>query len=259
MKFTRLAAAAALMMSAGFANAAILSEFTVTPGAYAAGRSAFAADKITGNYVEVITFNAGAFDVSIKWNAGQFVANNGTNALAGGGASGTGLGNNYGMYAFFQGSGTVAGSVFTLGTGSLKMYIDKSLNTSFTDVTAQSSASFWGVTSGGGADDILIATGSALAGSGSVSCSVGNNCGSFGQVTTFKLENPAGTSFFTSPSPFYGLSLQSGQFNGFVPSGRLELNGSLDVIFQKIPEPGSIALVGLALVGLGVASRRKAK
>ena len=259
MKFTRLAAAAALLMSSGFANAAILPDFTVTPGIYAPGKAPFVADKITGNYVERVTFNSGGtFDVSIKWNAGQFVANDGTSPLNAGGPLGTGLGNTYGMYAFFQGMGTFAGGTFTLGSGSLQLYLVKSLDTTFTNASAQSSTAFWGVTGGGGADDLLLATGSAVAGTGNVTCSVGNNCGSFGQVTTFNLTG-VGSSFFTAPSPFYDLSLQSGQFNGFTPSGTLTLDGSLDVIFAKIPEPGSIALVGLALVGLGVASRRKAK
>lgn len=258
MKFTRLAAATAMLMSVGFANAAILPDFTVTPGIYALGKAPFVADKITGNYVERVTFNSGGtFDVSIKWNAGQFVANDGTSPLNAGGPLGTGLGNDYGMYAFFQGNGTFASGNFTLASGSLQLYLDRALNTTFTAASAQSSTAFWGVT-GGGADDLLLATGSALAGTGKVTCSVGNNCGSFGQVTTFSLTG-VGSSFFTSPSPFYDLSLQSGQFNGFTPSGTLTLDGSLDVIFAKIPEPGSIALVGLALVGLGVASRRKGK
>ena len=260
MKFTRLAAAAALLMSAGFANAAILPDFTVTPGAYAPGKVPFVADKITGNYVERVTFNpGGTFDVSIKWNAGQFVANDGTSPLNAGGLAGTGLNNDlgYGMYAFFQGSGTFAGGTFTLGSGSLNLYLDDLLDTTFTAAGSQSATAMWGVTGGGG-DDLLLATGSALAGTGNVTCSVGNNCGSFGQVTTFSLTG-VGSSFFTSPSPFYDISLQSGQFNGFIPAGTLTLDGSLDVIFAKVPEPGSIALVGLALVGLGVASRRKAK
>ena len=258
MKFTRLAAAAALVMSASLANAAILPDFTVTPGAYAPGKSAFVADKITGNYVERVTFNSGGtFDVSIRWNAGQFVADDGTNSLPGGTLAGTGLGNDYGIYAFFQGNGTFAGGNFTLGSGTLNLYLDTLANTKFTVAASQSSTAFWGVTSGGG-DDLLLATGSALAGSGKVTCSVGNNCGSVGQVTTFSLTG-VGSTFFTAPSPFYDLSLQSGQFNGFTPAGTLTLDGSLDVIFAKIPEPGSIALVGLALVGLGVASRRKAK
>ena len=258
MKFTRLAAAAALVLSAGFANAAIIPDFTVTPGAFAPGKSAFVADKITGNYVERVTFNpGGTFDVSIKWNAGQFVALDGSSPLNGGGGFGTGLGADYGMYAFFQGTGTFAGGAFTLGSGALSLYLDKALNTTFTAAGAQSSTAMWGVT-GGGADDVLLASGSAITGFGNVTCSVGNNCGSFGQVTTFNL-TPTGSSFFTAPNPFYSLSLQSGQFNGFTPAGTLELNGSLDVIFANVPEPGSIALVGLALVGLGFASRRKAK
>ena len=258
MKFTRLAAVAALVMSAGFANAAILPDFTVTPGTFATGKSAFVADKITGNYVERVTFNGnGTFDVSILWNAGNFVKNDGSSAIFG---PITGLNNTggYGMYAFFQGSGTFASGNFALGSGSLQLYLDKSLDTTFNDPSVQSSTAFWGVTSGGGADDPLLASGSAVTGNGFVSCTGNNVCGAFGQTTTFNL-TPTGSSFFTAPNPFYMLSLQSGQFNGFTPAGTVTLDGSLDVIFANVPEPGSIALVGLALVGLGFASRRKAK
>jgi hypothetical protein len=42
------------------------------------------ADKITGNYVEVVTFDgAGNFATSILWEAGQFVANDGATPVIG--------------------------------------------------------------------------------------------------------------------------------------------------------------------------------
>jgi hypothetical protein len=246
------------MMVAGAAKADLYPDFSVNPTAYG-GSGTFTADKITGNYTEVITFNAnGTFDISLLYQAGQFVANDGTVALNGGGPGGTGLGATYGLYALFKGSGT-----FTLGPtttfalnpgGTLGVFLDFPFDNSGYVAPATGTGNF-AITNSG--NDKTIATGAGVVGSGNLTCSVGNNCGSFGQVTSFNLTNPDGTSYFIQPVPFYDLSLQSGQFNGFVPSGTLQLNGSMDVIFARVPEPASLALVGVALLGLGVSRRRK--
>jgi hypothetical protein len=263
-----ITAALGAFSSGAMAQQTTFPDFRVTETSVAgANANVLTADKITGNYTEVITFSGNSFNVSLLWNAGQFVTNDGTTPVASQLSPTGGAANQYGVYALYTGSGTFATSggrtTFNFASGgNFNMFLDPSSNTGFTQ--APNGSTPWGTSNSG--DDILIATGLPFAGQGTLDPSLstcgsgttggaGINCGSFGATSTFALTG-AGSSYFTSPSPFYNVSFQSGQFNNFPTTGTQVINGSLDVVFA-VPEPASVALIGLGLLGLGLSRRSK--
>lgn len=275
MKFKNLLSAALVagsVLAAGGAHAFPI--FSITPSVYGGPAGTLVGDKFNGDYREIITFgttniNTGItpFDVSIRFIAATLANTNNGDAFN---AIQTGLGVNYGIYGLYVGHGDattiVATTSFSQTSGSLRVFVDpgsavltnpNAPNTTFVDPAT--GASFFTTFGTTGIDDQLIATGSLISGSGSQTLPCSNqNCGSFGQTTSFALQN-TGPTYFTSPNPFYNVSFQTGQFNGIpvTSGGRSIVNGSLDVEFNRVPEPTSIALFGLALVGLGVVRRRK--
>lgn len=271
--FRKTLLATALIGAVASASAAVtFPDFVVNElGVAGTSPNTFTADKITGNFVEVISFNgsgSGTFDVALKWNAGQFVGNDGSqpqsSQLNNFGSAG------YGLYALYNGQGTfnTVGNVTDfnfISGGTLRLFTDALKDTVLTEPTSGTGS--FGAT--GTDDDVLIAVGMPLSGAGTLDRGIstcgdaqGINCGSFGASSTLDLTEE-GSQFFTSPQPFYNLAFQSGQLNNFTPVGTQRINGSLDVAFNSastdVPEPGSLALIGLGLAAVALVRRRKAK
>lgn len=172
----------------------------------------------------------------------------------------TGLNSVYGIYVVFTltdhlVSGTInsVNSVNQLDTLTFSMYADPGDTDVFTAATPTSETAISGT-----GNDILLGTGSLISGTSGFNALGG---AALNANTTFQL-TAAGSQFFIDPVPFYDMT-----FNGFNnttqgvsagPGGNIAINdasGTTD--FNRVPEPGTLALLALGLFGINAVHRRR--
>lgn len=247
---TTLAVAAGLACS--FSASASRITFTVDE-AFAADPSTSGtlvqADKINGGFVERLNFDGdGNFDAKAFATFGQFFL--GSNSLN------TGLNNQYSLYAVFEASGTSGqdGAIdFFIGDqGGFTLYLDRNNDTELSDDNDVDSVVNI-------SDDVELGFSMGLGDNLATSTTImGQN------ITAFKFDfmdfqlTGDGDNYFVAPNPF-AFSLEvGGDFDAFSPAGTQIIRGDVSAEFMAVPEPSTIAVMGLGLLGLGAVRRRKA-
>lgn len=216
--------------------------------------------KLNGGYTETLTVNSDlSFSSTAFGDIGQLYNTAGSQISTLVGSNTTGLNSQYAMYAIFNSDGFISSPTsFTGVTGSFKLYLDTiGDSTPVFGATGDISA-----TAANNSDDILLAS------STNLFYSLGQGVGS--PTSSFKFlfdelsltaDGAQGNLYFTAPNPFYVMVDVNGDFDdgllATTPGTYAGILGDVSASFQEVPEPGSLALLGLGIAGLGMYQRRR--
>ena len=225
-------------------------DFTVDEGTVpGANAGTFVADKLNGGYAEVITFINGTFVTNAYAQFGQYFANEGsdfvTSQLGGVDANG------YGLYALFSSDGAVVGNSFYGQNSQFVLYIDPENDTTF----ALGATGADPVVVGNDGDDYMIMEAYSLSsGFGILVPGIGGFFDLWFNDPTLTAD---GQEYYPDMPQLFLVANVDGDFDTFTISGTQTLTGDVSAVFQVVPEPGTLALFGIGLVGTAIAIRRR--